>query len=460
MSEDITRVPPQDLDAEQAVLGSMLLSADAVLDVIEIVTGPDFYKPAHATVFDTVCTMAVRGEPCDPITVGHQLARDGALERVGGAAYLHTLVQAVPTAANAAHYARHMRGLALLRGVIEAGTRAVQSGFTASGDPQEVAERAVADMQAARDRGRAAADEPLLHLDEFLAQADDEPEWVIPGVLARWDRLMITAGEGGGKSLLLRQTAMRALAGLHPFKRARIKPARVMIIDVENSQDQARPWIRSMAAAAAEEGAHPRSADLALEFRPGGLDLTSPADRSWLARRVEQARPDLITIGPLYKLALGNPNEEETARGLMSALEMLRTASNGAAMLIEAHSPHAAPGVKRRDLRPIGSSLWLRWPEFGFGLSPADAPGAADLRLMDWVPWRGQRSVRDWPEQFCGGVTWPWQAVQYAGNAPVPQLTLTAEQAARAEAAGLIPGQPEPEQSEQSGFWDDQQISQ
>ncbi|WP_234043382.1 DnaB-like helicase N-terminal domain-containing protein [Streptomyces marianii] len=446
---DFTRVPPQDLDAEQAVLGAMLLSKDAILEVIEIVTTADFYKPAHATVFDAVCSMAVRGEPCDPITVGARLDQDGNLSRIGGASYLHTLVQAVPTAANAAFYAERVRDLALLRGVIEAGTRAVQSGYAADGDPQEVAERAVADMQAARDRGLAQSDAPLLHLDEFLAQADDEPEWVIPGLLARWERLMVTAGEGGGKSLWLRQVAMRAAAGLHPFKRAKIRPVRVLVVDAENSDRQARPWFRSMAQAAADEGAPVTSSNIAFEFEPGGLDLTTPADRARLARRVEQARPDLMLIGPLYKLTTSGKSDEEAAKPLMSALEMLRTASNGAAMLIEAHSPHAAPGVKRRDLRPIGSSLWLRWPEFGFGLSPSNEPGAQALRLMDWVPWRGQRSERAWPEQFCEGVTWPWQAIDYAGNAPLPALTLTDDQAA---ALGYdIPppaDEPDPEQTE------------
>ncbi|MER7901351.1 DnaB-like helicase N-terminal domain-containing protein [Streptomyces sp. NPDC096046] len=446
MSDDFTRVPPQDLDAEQAVLGAMLLSKDAILEVIEIVTSADFYKPAHQTVFDTVCSMVVRGEPCDPITVAGKLDQDGNLARVGGASYLHTLVEAVPTAANGAYYAERVRDLALLRGVIEAGTRAVQLGYAADGDPQEIAERAVADMQAARDRGLADRDAPPLDLVDFLAQADDEPDWVIPGVLARWDRLMVTAGEGGGKSLLLRQVLMRAAAGLHPFKRAKIRPVKVLLVDVENSADQARPWLRKMADAAAEEGEPIPAGRVTVEIPERGLDLTNPADRSWLARRVERVKPDLIAIGPLYKLALGNPNEEETARGLMSALEMLRTVSGGAAMLIEAHSPHAAPGVKRRDLRPIGSSLWLRWPEFGFGLSPASDPGAEELRLMDWVPWRGSRSVRDWPEQFCEGVTWPWQAIQYRGNAPIPAGTITEEQAV---AAGLIPEQT---------FWDDQQI--
>ncbi|MER6074253.1 hypothetical protein ABT187_36580 [Streptomyces sp. NPDC001817] len=135
----------------------------------------------------------------------------------------------------------------------------------------------------------------------------------------------------------------------------------------------------------------------------------------------------------------------------MAALEMMRAVSNGAAMLLEAHAPHAAAGAKRRDLRPIGSSLWLRWPEFGFGLSPSDEPGAQALRLMDWVPRRGARSERNWPEQFCEGVTWPWQAIDYAGNAPIPggTLTLTDDQAARLGYDIPAPaGEPAPEQTE------------
>jgi replicative DNA helicase len=164
------------------------------------------------------------------------------------------------------------------------------------------------------------------------------------------------------------------------------------------------------------------------------------------ARTVERVRPDLMSIGPLYKLTTSGKSDEEAARPLMSALEMIRAASGGAAMVLEAHSPHAVPGAKRRDLRPIGSSLWLRWPEYGFGLAPADGPFADETRLMDWVPWRGPRSERSWPEQFCQGVTWPWQAIDHAGAAPIPAVTVDAGEAV---GAGLIPEQT---------FWDDQQI--
>ncbi|MFH9090931.1 AAA family ATPase [Streptomyces sp. NPDC017673] len=450
--EDQDERQARELEAAEAVLGALLTPGDAAdaafMELVEQVEAADFREPRHQLLFEVACAMRTRRDACDPITVTAELERRGLLEKVGGRPYLHHLVQAVPTVYAAVEYAKVVRDAALLRRVEAAGVAAVAAARSGAGEAAEIAERAVEEMRAARDRGLAVADAPLLDLGTFLAETPAEPDWVLPGVLARWDRLIVTGGEGGGKSLLLRQMLLRAAAGLHPWKKARITPVRCMLIDAENSRDQARPWIEQMAQAAAAEGAAIDPARVTLEFlNERGVDLARPADRAYLARRIERAKPDLIVIGPLYKLTLtGNPNDEETARVLMSALEMLRTVSGGAAMLIEAHSPHAVPGAKRRDLRPIGSSLWLRWPEYGFGLSPSTEVGAQELRLMDWVPWRGARSERVWPEQLCGGHPWPWTAIQYAGNAPIPGPTLTEEQAV---AAGLIPDQT---------FWDDQQI--
>ncbi len=442
----------RELEAAEAVLGALLTPGDtadaAFMEFVELLEPSDFREPRHQTIYEAACAVRTRRDPCDPITMTAELTERGQLEKVGGRAYLHHLVQAVPTVYAAVRYAEVVRDAALLRRVEAAGIAAVAAARSGKGEAVDVAERAVEEMRAARDRGLAATDAPLLDLGEFLAQTPEEPDWVVPGVLARWDRLIVTGGEGGGKSLLLRQLMMRAAAGLHPWKKARIRPVRCLLIDAENSRDQARPWLAQMAQAAEAEGAFIDPKQVTLEFLvERGVDLARPADRAYLARRIERVQPDLIVIGPLYKLTLtGNPNDEETARVLMSGLEMLRTVSGGAAMLIEAHSPHAVPGAKRRDLRPIGSSLWLRWPEFGFGLSPATEVGAQELRLVDWVPWRGARSERVWPEQLCGGHPWPWTAIQYRGNAPIPGPTLTQEQAV---AAGLIPDQ---------SFWDDQHI--
>src|SRR5882762_10558099 len=84
------RQPPQDLMAEQSVLGGMLLSKDAIADVVEVLTPNDFYRPAHQAVYDCVLDLYGRGEPADPITVSAELERRGELGRVGGAPYLHT----------------------------------------------------------------------------------------------------------------------------------------------------------------------------------------------------------------------------------------------------------------------------------------------------------------------------------------------------------------------------------
>src|SRR4051812_33146570 len=139
------RQPPQDVAAEQSVLGGMLLSKDAIADVVEVLHGNDFYRPAHQLIYDVILDLYGRGEPADPITVSADLTRSGQLARVGGTPYLHTLISSVPTAANAGYYAQIVAERAVLRRLIEAGTRIVQLGYgaaTDAGDIDDVVDRA------------------------------------------------------------------------------------------------------------------------------------------------------------------------------------------------------------------------------------------------------------------------------------------------------------------------------
>lgn len=154
LAADFQRVPPQDVGAEQTVLGSMQLSKDAIADVTEVLKGAsDFYRPAHATIYNTILDMYGRGEPVDPITLAGELRKAGSLDRVGGASYLHTLVQSVPTAANASHYAGIVRERAVFRSLTEAGTRITQWGYACEGDPAETADRAQAELFAVVEQG-------------------------------------------------------------------------------------------------------------------------------------------------------------------------------------------------------------------------------------------------------------------------------------------------------------------
>jgi replicative DNA helicase len=146
-SRTFERTPPQDLAAEQGVLGGMLLSKDAIADVIEVVKGRDFYKPAHELIFDSVLDLYGRGEPADAVTVAAELTKRGELARIGGAPYLHTVMSSVPTAANAGYYAVIVRERAILRRLVEAGTRITQMGYATDGaDLDEIVNRAQAEM--------------------------------------------------------------------------------------------------------------------------------------------------------------------------------------------------------------------------------------------------------------------------------------------------------------------------
>jgi replicative DNA helicase len=146
------RVPPSDHAAEQSVIGSMLLSKDAIADVAEVIKGVDFYRPAHEIIFDAAMDLYGRGEPVDPVTTAAELQRRGELARVGGAPYLHTLSANVPIAANAGYYAEIVREKAILRRLVDAGTKIVQIGYAGEGQVDDIVDAAQAEVYKITDR--------------------------------------------------------------------------------------------------------------------------------------------------------------------------------------------------------------------------------------------------------------------------------------------------------------------
>ncbi|MRX43764.1 replicative DNA helicase [Agromyces kandeliae] len=140
------RTPPHDLLAEQSALGGMMLSKDAVADVIETLRGIDFYVPKHEVVFNAILALYSHGEPTDVIAVTDELTKNGELQRAGGVEYLHTLTSLVPTAANAGYYASIVAERALLRRLVEAGTRIVQMGYAGEGEVVELVNNAQAEI--------------------------------------------------------------------------------------------------------------------------------------------------------------------------------------------------------------------------------------------------------------------------------------------------------------------------
>src|SRR5918993_5593622 len=131
------RVPPHDLEAERAVIGAMLVSETAVSAVGERLTPEDFYSEVHRVIFGAMMRLYARGDPIDQLTLTNELRSVGEFEKVGGRAYVFQIVESVPTAANAARYAEIVRGKALLRDIIDVGSRITEDAFR---EPEDVNE--------------------------------------------------------------------------------------------------------------------------------------------------------------------------------------------------------------------------------------------------------------------------------------------------------------------------------
>ncbi|WP_030163345.1 replicative DNA helicase [Spirillospora albida] len=171
---EFERTPPNDIAAEQGVLGGMLLSADAIAEVVEVLRTQDFYRPAHQVIYDTILDLYGRGDPADAVTIAGELTKNGEIGRIGGAPYLHTLISSVPTAANAGYYAKIVRERSVLRRLVETGTRIVQMGYAADGaDADEVLDRAQAEVFAIAEKR---SGEDYIALSEIMPGALDEIE--------------------------------------------------------------------------------------------------------------------------------------------------------------------------------------------------------------------------------------------------------------------------------------------
>ena len=263
-------------------------------------------------------------------------------------------------------------------------------------------ERAKTEARSRQSAARAATLNPKL-LRDILAM-DVTYDWLVEGLLEVQDRLILTGGEGAGKSYLTRQLAISIAAGVHPFRvTERIEPRRVLVIDAENTE---RQWARNTRYVTALTGQHGRGepGDNVLVSAGTRLNFKLQADVDTVHKLMDRFKPSVLYIGPLYKLLDGAVNNDDDAAPLIMALDSFR--ERGVALLMEAHAGHAKALGGERDLRPRGSSQLLGWPEFGLGLRSMEE----DDSMAALVHWRGDRDVRNWPSRLRRGVNgeMPW----------------------------------------------------
>lgn len=251
---------------------------------------------------------------------------------------------------------------------------------------------------------------PDLH--EFLSVVDPPTSWVVEGLLERGDRLIWTGTEGLGKSLCVRQIAVAAAAGIHPFRNQSVPRQKVLYIDCENSERQGRKHFRGLEHVARMKNHRVPDGQMHVIHRPTGIDLSRLEDAAWLLERVTAHKPDLLVCGPFYRLHAADSEEEKGARRVVASLDAARVAVD-CALIVEHHAPHAQNG-STRQLRPFGSSLLLRWPEMGMGIAPAS--DAYPCKNVVVKPWRGNRDERHWPKALRWGESpdeWPWVVDQF-----------------------------------------------
>ena len=422
-----------DLETERTLLGTVMANPNAAGQALLAVRPADWWSPRHRLVADLLVARLRAGDPIDPnLVMADVMDRGGPLRdspqgvpadavspgMLGNGVWVFDLYQRAGRAEHAVEYAARIRGLGGRRNLYGATIRLQQQLDIAweLGDVESIEVLTKEMREACTDAEEAQGlIDPVLPitLDDLLAE-EDVRRWLVPGLLERGERIMLTAAEGNGKSEMLAQFGCCLTAGVHPFSGAVLGSgryrARALVIEFENSRGQTHRRYRRIGLAVDEcmrrsgYGPVPWRQDIRLEIRPEGTDLLRPQEIAWLRRMVSAVAPEVIVIGPLYKLHRSNMNDESAAREITAVLDDIRV-RHACALVMEHHPGHAREDDGKRSLRPRGSSLLQGWPEFGFGFRRSKEDGG--LKYPTWVDvvsWRGDREEREWPAKLVRGA--------------------------------------------------------
>lgn len=392
----------RDLIAEHAVLGAVMLNRDIGAPALLGLDPAEFGGAREEALATLLIDLIRKGAVIDPVVTFSEATSRG-MDLPGS--FLHQVGQACFDPRSAEAYAaqvrecyRHRVAHVTTMGTLQRLDKIEESGeLSYLDDVLDSARTLLGNVPEPIDRTTAS---PPRTLADLLA-SEETFDWLVPHLLERGERLMVTGIEGGGKTMLVRQFAACLAAGVHPFTGLRFGDGlRVLHVDAENSTGQSRRAYREIAGVVSRRvGGRDWQRNLMIEVQSQGLDLTGD-DRAWWERTCASAAPDVIVTGPIYRLHLGNPNSEEDVRKLIAVLDRPRVRHN-AALILEAHAGHASNKSGDRLMRPSGASMWMRWPENGIGLTRSENdPGDKRIVRADVTPWRAAREDRAWPDEI------------------------------------------------------------
>lgn len=400
MSMSTKVVLPHNPEAEASVIGTCLCSRTAIGNAIKMLFPGDFYETQWRVAWLAITDLYEMGQDVDAITVAHRVqAENGPHARPKFPELTTALVQ-TPSLGAFLGYVDIVIRLKAQRDEIYVAaelTSAAQKGS----DPYIAAETAIAALSAIRRSGGELSD--FTTLDEILDADESTMPYVIQNCIREDEVLMLTGGEGAGKSTILRQIGVGISQGIDPFTFKPVEPLPVLMFDAENSRGVIREtgkWMRSQAKSNAFVDYDPQR--LMIMRRTRAFNIRDHNDRGELENALQTHRPKLVIAGPMYKMAAKLPDErdDDLDAALIRIWDDLR-GRYGFGLILETHTKKdRAAG----NMEPFGSSLLLRWPDFGFGLRYRKTDGALVV-----VRWRGDRSQRNWPGEFIRDRAWPWK---------------------------------------------------
>jgi hypothetical protein len=239
---------------------------------------------------------------------------------------------------------------------------------------------------------------------DVINAQDDLRPWIMPNMLRTNERMIITGPEGGGKSVLVAQMCLGAAMGINTLSAAfdKHEPLRVLMLDVENDRLQVRNNMRKVYPVLKEmNDVQPNIEWVDIQH----IDLADPVEQQKVIKLAKERQPQLMYMGSLYRLAPEGEKVDAAFTNISRTVDRIR-AETGASVLLEAHAGHGLSN-DRNGMRPYGSSMWMRWPEFGFGMVRHNQSGNIQLKN-----WRGHRSDdRNWPAGLRRGTVLPWQPI-------------------------------------------------